>query len=95
LARQSDTGIKRVVGRVKAKEDLPGSKAAGLLDDPLKKRNESVLAVPIGRRQSGIHGGHGNAVLYFYIADLDLFKQGIEAHAFVSLKVWTWADPRL
>jgi len=45
FARQGNTGVQRIVGRVKAHKDFSGSKSLGFLDDPVKKRNEPVLAV--------------------------------------------------
>src|SRR5208283_5300752 len=45
LARQGNTAIKRIVGRVQAHQKLSGGKAAGFLDDPLNERDESLLAM--------------------------------------------------
>jgi hypothetical protein len=40
LARQGNTGIKRIVApRGASRQDFSGSKAAGLLDGPIKKRS--------------------------------------------------------
>ena len=45
LSRQGNTGVQGIVSRIEAHEELSGSKAAGLLDDPLNKRNKSLLAM--------------------------------------------------